>query len=298
MGGVRMRIGWLVTNHFLKSSKFLEIYDWLQASAQNHSMRLEIKTNVELLFEINSETFLAKDVDKPDFVLFWDKDLYLARFLEKQGLKVFNSASSIEICDDKALTHLSLMQHDIKQPKTIIAPKTFCGFGYDDLSFISMVAEELKFPFVIKECHGSFGMQVHLAHDENETKSIISKLDCRPFIFQELVKSSYGKDVRINIVGNRVVSSMMRISTTDDFRSNLTIGGKFEKYTSTEKQNEMALTVCDIIGLSFAGVDILFGENDEPIICEVNSNAHFKTTFECTGINVADHIIQYIDEII
>ena len=48
------------------------------------------------------------------------------------------------------------------------------------------------------------------------------------------------------------------------------------------------------MNLDFAGVDILFGENDEPILCEVNSNAHFKNILDCTGVNVAQCILDYI----
>ncbi|HWT75620.1 MAG TPA: RimK family alpha-L-glutamate ligase, partial [Mobilitalea sp.] len=59
-------------------------------------------------------------------------------------------------------------------------------------------------------------------------------------------------------------------------------------------QCELALRSCEIIGLDFAGVDLLLGENDEPIVCEVNSNAHFKNIYDCTGVNAADEIITYI----
>ena len=52
------------------------------------------------------------------------------------------------------------------------------------------------------------------------------------------------------------------------------------------------------IGLDFAGVDILFGEQEEPIVCEVNSNAHFKNIYDCTGVNTADYILEYIKSII
>ena len=46
--------------------------------------------------------------------------------------------------------------------------------------------------------------------------------------------------------------------------------------------------------LDFAGVDVLFGENNTPIICEVNSNPHFKSTYDCTGIDLAEHIFDMI----
>lgn len=51
-------------------------------------------------------------------MLFWDKDVNLARRLEKSGLPVFNSAKSIALCDDKAKTYTELLGV-VPQPKTI-----------------------------------------------------------------------------------------------------------------------------------------------------------------------------------
>ena len=67
-----------------------------------------------------------------------------------------------------------------------------------------------------------------------------------------------------------------------------------EPYEPTAEQKEMALQVCKELELDFAGVDILFGKEEEPILCEVNSNAHFKNIYDCTGVNVAEHIMKYI----
>jgi ribosomal protein S6--L-glutamate ligase/gamma-F420-2:alpha-L-glutamate ligase len=82
----------------------------------------------------------------------------------------------------------------------------------------------------------------------------------------------------------------------NDFRSNITNGGSMKKYEASEAQAKIAIDACKAIGLDFAGVDVLFGK-DGPIICEVNSNPHFKTTLECTGINMAEHIISHIAEV-
>ena len=113
-----------------------------------------------------------------------------------------------------------------------------------------------------------------------------------PFIMQEYIAVSGGRDVRINVVGGRVVASMYRYND-NDFRSNITNGGSMKKYDADPAQAEIAVKACEAIGLDFAGVDVLFGE-DGPIICEVNSNPHFKTTLECTGINMAEHIMAHI----
>ncbi|MFW5676022.1 MAG: ATP-grasp domain-containing protein, partial [Acetivibrio ethanolgignens] len=61
-------------------------------------------------------------------------------------------------------------------------------------------------------------------------------------------------------------------------------------YEPTEEEKRLAVRACQALGLDFAGVDILFGEAG-PVVCEVNSNAHFKNIYDCTGVNVAEHIL-------
>lgn len=290
-----MITGWLVVNAFLQSHKFDEIYDWLKKASLIEEIELVLKTTSELLCIVD-ESFVDNELQLPEFVLFWDKDTYLARWFEKKGVRLFNSANAIAICDDKALTHLTLSLANIKQPKTIIAPKTFGNIGYTNLTFVEHAAAKLKFPMVIKECFGSFGMQVHLAHDEEEAKSIVASFEGRPFLMQEFIESSKGRDIRINVVGGKVVSSMLRISKGEEFRSNLTIGGTFATYEATKAQKELAIKACEEIGLDFGGVDVMFGDGEEPVLCEVNSNAHFKTTFDCTGVNMAEKIMQHVKQ--
>ena len=64
-------------------------------------------------------------------------------------------------------------------------------------------------------------------------------------------------------------------------------------YSPTPVESALAIRACEVLGLDFAGVDVLFGK-DGPILCEVNSNAHFKTTLECTGVNMAVEIMRHI----
>lgn len=113
-----------------------------------------------------------------------------------------------------------------------------------------------------------------------------------PLLFQELIHESYGRDARINVVGGRVVACMLRQSTDGDFRSNLTRGGAMAPYSPpARKRNWPCAPRSCWAGL--CGVDVLFGR-DGPLLCEVNSNAHFKTTLECTGVNMAVEIMRHI----
>ncbi len=286
--------GLLVVNEFLNSNKFNEIHQWLIDAAIRQGIELIKKTNAQLLIELPVKNLRKSFQPEADFVLFLDKDVRLAEYLELMGYRVFNSAKAIYACDDKSVTHLLLSGADIPMPKTIVAPMTFTNIGYTDLYFLEDVADRLGYPMVVKECFGSFGQQVYLVKDMDELFSTVKQIGAKPMLFQEYIKSSHGRDIRLQVVGNRVIAAMYRYSDSGDFRANLTIGGKMKPYQPTKEQEDLALKSCEVLGLDFAGVDILFGENDKPLVCEVNSNAHFKNIYDCTGINAADAIITYI----
>ena len=290
----RMRKGCLIVNEFLHSGKFAEIHRWLMEAAGEKGIELELLTNAQCMPCIGS---CAPDDEwkDTDFVLFWDKDIRLARALENRGIKVYNSAAAIGICDDKSLTHLCLEQNGIVMPDTVLAPMTFQGIGYTNYDFLDRAADKLGFPLVLKECFGSFGQQVYLIDSREQLLLKVRELGCVPMMFQRFVESSKGRDLRLQVVGDRVVAAMFRYSD-QDFRANITNGGHMKPYEPDQVQIDLALACCRAIGLDFAGVDLLFGEKEEPIVCEVNSNAHFKNIYDCTGVNAAGHIIDYIIE--
>jgi ribosomal protein S6--L-glutamate ligase/gamma-F420-2:alpha-L-glutamate ligase len=281
--------GWLIVNSFVKWDKFSEIYELLLEAGFSKGIDLEMKSSTDIFCSVQSG---FEGMELPDFVIFWDKDILLARRLEQAGLRLFNPSESIEVCDDKGQTAIALQAKGIRTPLTFLSPKAYPSFGCTDLSFLDKAESVLGYPMVIKENRGSFGKQVHLAHDRREAEELIEGFKEHPFIMQEYIAASGGRDVRINVVGGRVVASMYRYND-NDFRSNITNGGSMKKYDADPAQAEIAVKACEAIGLDFAGVDVLFGE-DGPIICEVNSNPHFKTTLECTGINMAEHIMAHI----
>lgn len=267
--------GILVVNHFLNTKKYSELHAHLIKSAKKCGVTLEAKTNLELA---------CRAATAADFALFWDKDINLARRIEKSGVPVFNSAESIALCDDKARTYIEL-EGVVPQPKTLIAPKTY--FAADMHGFIEHAADALRLPLIFKECFGSFGEQVFLCRSIDE---INARVSARPFILQEYIESSRGRDVRIEVVGGRCVSAVRR-ENKDDFRSNVTNGGSMSPYIPNEYEQHLALSACRALGLTFGGVDIL----DNRTVCEVNSNAHIINIMNATGTDAAPFIF---DEII
>jgi glutathione synthase/RimK-type ligase-like ATP-grasp enzyme len=74
----------------------------------------------------------------------------------------------------------------------------------------------------------------------------------------------------------------------------VTNGGKMERFSPSKAFIDMAIEACKTVKADFAGVDILFGESGEPVLCEINSNAHFRNLYDATGINVADDLADYV----
>ena len=281
--------GLLIVNNFVHATKFSELYDLLCKSAKRLEICLDVKKTGDILHNLDNI-----NEERYDFILFWDKDTVLANMFELCGYRVFNSSNAIMNCDNKANTSVLLQKANVRIPKTFIAPLTFEGLGYNDLTFVNSISDILGYPMIIKELYGSFGQQVYMVKNTDEMKDIITKLGHKGFLMQEYIESSRGRDIRINVVGNRAISSMLRYNEHGDFRSNISNGGSMKKYDINEEQRTIAIEACKALNLDFAGVDVMFGKYDEPIICEVNSNPHFKSTLQCTGVDMSFEILSYI----
>ncbi|CDD35897.1 alpha-L-glutamate ligase RimK family [Roseburia sp. CAG:309] len=280
--------GWIIVNGFLYTSKFSELTDLFMEAAKEHNIDLFVKTNSECflgMFELSTEK-------KPDFVLFWDKDILLAKYFATCGIPVYNPAEGIEICDDKRKTALALSMHGLPQPLTFPAPMTYENIGFPQLDFLSQIQSKLHFPIIVKEAFGSFGQQVYLAKDHKELCALTKKLETVPFLYQQFIRESSGRDIRLQVVGDEVVAAMERTSETD-FRANISNGGTMKAYQPDQEAVTLAVKACRAVKCDFAGVDLLFG-SDGYLVCEVNSNAHFKNLLDCTGVNTAWYILQYI----
>ncbi len=330
--------GWLVVNGFTNTEKFNTLFEMFECAAESKGIGLQRVRTTKLWYELGrcgnnvnklySNISCSMEADKkmwsegkPDFIIFWDKDVRLARLLEEGDVRVFNSASAIALCDDKAETYLAL-RDVVRQPKTFISAKQFRTC--DNYDYYIKAADDIGYPVIVKECLGSFGAQVYKADDEEGLKAVIESIGERAFIIQEYIKSEYknhndnnslmsdnangqefnhkngggkntSRDVRLQMVGKKCVAAMLR-TNPDDFRANITNGGSMSVFEPTKSQVEMALKVMEALKLDFAGIDILFDENDEPVFCEANSNAHFKNLYDCTGINTAEYILEHLLE--
>ena len=283
-----MKRGLLYTNRHLASASFDALYGLIETAADSLGIAMSRLTGDVTV--LPDEAHPAREAD---FVLFWDKDIPEARRITRMGTPVFNSADAIRISDSKTETAEALLSAGLPVPPTLYAPMTYESIGYPDLSFVGAACRTLGLPIVIKESYGSFGEQVYLANTVAEAEATVATIGAKPFLFQKFIASSFGRDVRVNVVGGRAVCAMERVGREGDFRSNIAHGGVGRVYTLSPEEEALAVRAAHAVGADFAGVDLLFGEGGM-LVCEVNSNPHFTGTYKHTGINLAHPILEHI----
>ena len=235
------------------------------------------------------EIFLR--LENYDFGVCFDKDKYTPRMLEKKGVRLFNRAEAVELCDDKMLTAIALAGAGVPMPKTLPAPLCYREDAYDGEE-TKEIARLLGLPVVVKESYGSLGKQVYLAQTEEELASLRKRLMLTPHLYQEFIAESRGEDLRVVCIGGEAVAAMRR-KNPHDFRSNLGCGGKGERAEIGEDVRALCKKVSDILGLDYCGIDLLFSDRGL-LVCEVNSNAFFGGIEAATGVNVAKLFAEYM----
>lgn len=234
------------------------------------------------------------NLPKADFVIYLDKDIYLARILEKKGYRLFNKADFIKLCDDKTLTNIACADKGIRMPKTISGPLFYSPvLKEENLKFLDVVIDELGFPLVFKKVYGSLGLGVYLVNNKDELVSLYKEMCRQPVQFQEYISSSYGKSIRVIIIDKKIVGAFERCNS-NDFRSNFGATASSKQIVFKDKYLKLAEKIANEFDIEYAGIDLLYGDDDEPVLCEMNSNAFFEEFEKITNINVAKLFIEMI----
>ena len=210
------------------------------------------------------------------------------RHFERMGVPVINSSEAIDNVKDKLYTHQILAQSNLDIPNTMLLKHPI------DISFVE---KNIGFPVIVKKISGSYGRGVFLCENKKQLNQLVTMAELTKksydIIIQEFVKDTWGKDLRVFVVNNKVVGCMMRQSTDDDFRANLSRGGEGFPYEVNEQIEWLSSEASKALGLDIAGVDLLF-QNGGYKICEVNSNPGFEGMENFTKKNIAGEIVSFI----
>ena len=282
--------GFVLINAFNKSDSYLNQPSRLKEEFIKRNVELDILSNDGLRTYIDGDGKIFNGYKGYDFCIYFDKDEYVSACLEKCGIRLFNSAEAVRVCDDKYRTYIALSDCGVKVPTTFCAPLCYTNGATVDNDYVESLERVLGFPLVVKTNYGSLGASVKLINNEDELIAYANREAFTPHIYQKFIKS--GEDIRIIVIGGKAVASMKRINKSD-FRSNVELGGVGTAYIPSNEERELAERAAKALNLDYCGVDIL-DDNGRPVLCEVNSNAFFKGIESVTGVNVAAAYADYI----
>ena len=211
--------------------------------------------------------------------------------LEKHSVCVINSRESISICTDKYRTALRLSDYGIRQPKTILV-------NDPEKSALAFDKLDTQMPVIMKTLRGSKGVGVLFIESEKALDSIVQLIYKQDpdtdLLLQEYIKTDY--DVRVLVLGNKVLATMKRPVIEGDFRSNVSQGSKPEKIKLTELEIEESLKAAKAVNGLWTAVDFIPSKNREkepPFVIEVNSSPGTEGMEEASGQNISKEIIEF-----
>ena len=214
-------------------------------------------------------------------------NLSVLRQFERLNVPTLPNSDAICAAKDKMYANQILAQHGIPIPKTMLTRFP---------SNPDLVEKQVGFPCVVKVITGSYGAGVYLCDNKKQFEDLselISALDFKnSMIVQEYIEYSSGRDLRVIVIGGKVVGAMKREATDGSFKANITRGGVGTAYDVDEKMELLAIQTAKVLNLDIAGVDLLF-HPDGYKVCEANSSPGFHGFEGALDINIPKKIFEY-----
>ena len=104
-----------------------------------------------------------------------------------------------------------------------------------------------------------------------------------------------GFDLRILLLDGQLVGAMKRIPKPGDFRANISQQGTGVIHEPTERELDLARQAAAVTGSLFAGVDLMYNSDGEPLLIEVNAVPGWKGLQRTCGIDVPSRLFDWIE---
>ena len=286
----------------VKLSIFFDKLRFEEKSLYETAIKIGIETNLidSKSVILNTDHLISSNLDYGNIILQRSishfRGQFLTSCLELLGYEVINNSKIGEICGNKLLTSMVLRKNNVPTPKSF--------FSFNSESAFSLVNEQdlEKNPLVFKPVIGSWGRGVFPVRNKEVGRMIVEmrQESSSPFsniyYFQELVKRP-PRDIRCIVLGEQVIAAIYRYSSNDEWRTNVSRGGKAEMIKITSELESIAIKAAKAVGTGILGIDMMEDEEHGLMVHEINNTVEFKGASLATGINIAGLIIDYIKNV-
>jgi len=219
-----------------------------------------------------------------------DSCLALIRHFSLMGIPVVNDLDSIRLTKNKFLTLQTLAKAQIPVLHTV--------FVNSAKGFHEALTRLGGYPVVVKQVSGRQGKGVILVEKKRTVTSVTQKhLDKRKgLLVQCFIPPAGRQDIRVLVVGRKIVGAMELHPKKGDFRANYHLSKESRPRDLTPELTRIALKAASAVGLEIAGVDLIVDKNDRVSVIEVNYSPGFKGLEAATGLDIAGRIVGYVTD--
>ena len=197
------------------------------------------------------------------YVINRSNDYRIAEYYENKGIRVFNPSAFSKLANNKQHCYDFMEVNEIEiMPTRYSTP-----------------------PFVKKPVDGHGGQNVIMctSREEYDDKMVCQK-----------PAGDLGKDLRVWILGNEIVASILRVSK-HDFRSNYCLGGKAEIYTLSDEERKLVKKITDLVDGDYYAVDFVFN-NGRIVFNELEDTVGARMIYDKTDIDIIKLYCDYIQK--
>jgi [lysine-biosynthesis-protein LysW]--L-2-aminoadipate ligase len=215
------------------------------------------------------------------------RSLYALSLLNAVGIPTVNMARVAQTCGDKILTSTALKEAGLPIPQTVVT--------FTRESALQAI-EAMGYPVVLKPMVGSWGRLLAKINDRDaaeavlEHKEILGSYQHGIFYIQEYVEKPQ-RDIRVLVAGEEPIGAIYR--RADHWITNTARSGQAFPCPLTPEIESLSVAAGQAVGGGFLAVDLL-EHPDGLLVNEINYTPEFRGFMEATGIEVADHLIDFV----
>lgn len=254
-----------------------------EATKQNIHMQLILREDIQIgIINDNLTCHInGNSPNFPDLAIVRTVEPLLNLQLETMGIHVFNSSDVSRICNNKALTHFMIQALEVPMVDTLFINK-------DNL----ITQPPMDYPFVVKDVESRGGKHVYLIKDQVEWDRLLNQLSFDKLIIQSC-NVQMGKDLRVFIVGKRIIGAVLRESSTN-FKANFKLGGSAVWYNLSSNEEQMISKIISHFDFGMVGIDFLIDYDGNLLFNEIEDVVGSRILSQVSDKNIVREYITYI----
>lgn len=279
-----MQTGWLIytKEDAEENNSFI---NWFIEEAYKQDINLQLILRQEIQIGIINNKLSCQvngcSTDLPDIAIVRTIEPLLNLHLETMGIHVFNSSEVSRICNDKALSHFMIHKLNIPMLDTLF------------IQAANLTEQPpMSYPFVLKEVESRGGKHVYLIHNQAKWNQAVTQLSSSKLIIQSS-DVQLGKDLRVFIVGKKIIGAVLRESNTD-FRANYKLGGSASWYELSQSEERMINKIISQFDFGMVGIDFLIDLNGNLLFNEIEDVVGSRILSAVSDKNIVREYITYI----